>query len=56
MSYWSQWSSEEIAEMHGVEDDDTDLCHHEDDDTDLCQDGCPRCSGCGCNYCLMTGY
>lgn len=36
-AYWAQWSHEEIQSMHGIEDNDTDLCHFETD-TELCQD------------------
>jgi len=59
-AYWDQWSHSEIMSMHGVELDD---CHDEDDDFDHddCEkeeetDSCPRCTGCGCNYCLMVDW
>jgi len=60
-AYWSQWSHSEIMSMHGVEidderDDDTDLDHDEDDTNLEQEDSCPRCSGGGCNYCLMCEY
>lgn len=61
--FWSEYSHAEIMSMHGVEiddpaynEDDTDL-DHDEDDTDLKrEDECPRCTGSGCNYCLMCEY
>lgn len=60
-AYWSQWSHSELMSMQGVEidderNDDTDLDHDEDDTNSGQEDNCPRCSGGGCNYCLMCEY
>ena len=60
-AYWAQWSCSEIMSMHGV---DLDECHDDDDEDYDCdteehegdEDSCPRCTGCGCNYCLMCSY
>jgi hypothetical protein len=60
--YWSQFSHGELMSMQGVEiddpeyNDDTNLEHDEDDTNMEQEDCCPRCSGGGCNYCLMTSY
>ena len=60
--YWSQWDSADLDSWQGKdlverEDDDIDLDHNESDEN-LTQeeDSCPRCSGGGCNYCLMLEY
>lgn len=59
-AYWAQMSHSEIMSMHGIE---LDLLHDEDDDFDYSEeeteyecDRCPRCSGSGCNYCLMVDW
>lgn len=59
-AYWDQWDHSEIMSMHGVE---MDECDDNDEDYDCdsvdheCEeDCCPRCSGSGCNYCLMCSY
>lgn len=59
-AYWAQWSHSEIMSMHGVE---LDECHDVDHDfdgdepeNDVDDDSCPRCSGGGCNYCLMVDW
>lgn len=56
MSYWNQFTQEEISDMHGaeqceIEDLDIDLVQDEID-TNSCQNECPYCSN-GCNYCLV---
>lgn len=60
--YWSQFSHSELMSMQGVEiddpaynddDEDVDYDHEESEDD---EDSCPRCSGGGCNYCLMCEY
>ncbi len=61
-AYWAQFDHSEIMSMHGVEVDE----HHESDDDISCNfydcknveemDSCPRCSGGGCNYCLMLDW
>ncbi len=58
-AYWSQMSHSEIMSMHDVEmdllhNDEDDFSHFEEEKEDEC-DSCPRCSGGGCNYCLMLG-
>ena len=60
--YWSQFDRSDLDSWQWKdypghdEEDDTDLCQ-EKDDTNLDQeDCCPRCSGGGCNYCLMLSY
>ncbi len=59
-AYWNQWDCSEILSMHGVEADND--CDDDCDDIDICQendediDRCPRCSGGGCNYCLMLEW
>lgn len=52
-AYWSQWSRVEIMSMHGLEDDDADLCH-DDIDADLCQEEQETMGCCaqGCMSCL----
>lgn len=59
-AYWSQWSYSEIMSMHGIEDDhgddDYDDCESESCNHDEYEERCPRCSGTGCNYCLMLSY
>jgi len=57
-NYWSQYSHSEIMSMHGIEDESNDELDSESDfdSCDESDDECPRCSGCGCNYCLMTDY
>lgn len=59
-AYWAQWSHSEIMSMHAVE---LDSLHDEDIDFDSSEeenkreyDQCPRCSGSGCNYCLMLEW
>lgn len=59
-AYWAQWSYSEILSIHGIE---LNKCHDNDEDYDcdakkhVCDDdGCPRCSGRGCNFCLMCSY
>lgn len=57
ISYWAQFSDSELLSMHGIDIDD---CHDDDhvfqDDCEEINEvnSCPKCSGCGCNYCLMT--
>jgi hypothetical protein len=51
---WSEYSHAEIMSMHGVEIDDP--AYNEDDTNFEQEDCCPRCSGGGCNYCLMCEY
>lgn len=56
-SYWSQWNSEEIKDLHGIEDEDKDgdedLCDG-DIDTSLSYYEINKCD-CrnGCSYCLL---
>lgn len=59
-AYWAQYSYSEIMSIHGVEldqcrDDDIDY-DYDECDQDEYEECCPRCSGCGCNYCLMCSY
>lgn len=60
-SYWSQWIGTELMSMHGIEPED----FHEDSEYEEVDEAggeseeeecCPRCSGSGCNYCLMCEY
>ncbi len=56
-SYWTQFDQSDLDSWQGKEchdDVDSDL-EHKEVDTDLNQE-CPKCGGCGCNYCLMTSY
>lgn len=59
-AYWAQFDHSEIMSMHGVE---LDNCHDDDDNdcylsSETCEEEecCPRCSGGGCNYCLMLSW
>lgn len=62
MSYWAQFSIEEIDQMHGKDnnyheeeiDEEEYMDHHDEAEED--QDRCPRCGGGGCNWCLMLDY
>lgn len=59
-SYWDQLRHSEIISMHGIEldslhDDDVDFDCSEEEDEDQ-SDNCQRCSGVGCNYCLMLEW
>lgn len=62
MSYWSQWSQDEIRSEQGYEE-----YEHEDDSVDYeCERHseeeeeesfyCDRCCDSGCNSCLMLEY
>lgn len=60
-AYWAQFSSQEINDMHGVEEnnheeeiDESDYMDNDEQEDD--EDRCPRCGGCGCNFCLMLDY
>lgn len=60
-AYWSQWSHSEIMSMHGVEveeyhEEDVDYDYDCDEIDEDCDDSCPRCTGSGCNYCLMCEW
>lgn len=61
-SYWSQWDSADLDSWQGkylVESDDDDIDpsdYMDDDEAEEKEDRCPRCSGGGCNYCLMVEY
>ena len=59
-AYWAQYSYSEIMSIHGVElnecpEEDIDY-DYDECDQDECEESCPRCSGSGCNYCLMCSY
>ena len=55
MSYWAQFSTSEILSMHGIElDECQDTDYDLDSESNNESDACPKCSGCGCNYCLMV--
>lgn len=54
--YWSQWSSQELLSMQGVEQDEFESDELPELDYEIVEESeCPRCSN-GCNYCLMTDY
>lgn len=60
-AYWAQWSHVEIMSMHGVEldecvIDDVDFDCDCDEEEQQDEDCCPRCTGGGCNYCLMCEW
>jgi len=59
MTYWAQFTLEEIRDMHGIDEDlDTEECQFDDDTiiSKIYEDLCPKCKGTGCNYCLMCDY
>lgn len=60
-AYWAQWSHTEIMSMHGVElddcvDEDVNFDYDVEECEEECEDSCPRCTGSGCNYCLMCEW
>jgi len=59
--YWSQWDSSDLDSWQGKdlvehdEDEDIDVDHEEKDEEEE-DEGCPKCGGGGCNYCLMLEW
>lgn len=58
LRYWSQFDSEEIQDMLGIEDVEQEDCEIEEiEDHDESEPyECPKCMDSGCNYCLMTEW
>ena len=56
--YWSQWDSSDLDSWQGKDYP----CHDEEEEIDCDseeedqEDGCPKCGGGGCNYCLMLDW
>lgn len=55
-AYWTQFSTEEIHDMIGVEELEHEECEIEEDIEKIDHSDCPKCMGYGCRYCLMTEW
>lgn len=55
-AYWKQFPASELRSMVGDDEDPDDAIDVDIDADEEDEASCPRCFGCGCNYCLMTEW
>lgn len=55
-AYWSQYNTEEIREMQGIEDEREEAIFDSFEEDEETECYCTRCSDSGCNWCLMLDY